>query len=84
MLTSEQPEPHRVLQPSSTTPQPSVLSQETSEIERQVLRKLLIDLFYASPRRKSELAVEEERRNAKEERTNHQEMGQQSEGVSNE
>jgi len=82
LLTSEHPEPHRVLQPSSTTPQPSVLSQETSEIERQVLRKLLIDLFYASPRRTSEVAMQEGRQ--KKNVHSPQEMGQQSEGVSNE
>ena len=61
MLTSEHPEPHHVLEQASTTTPPSVLSQETSEMERQVLRKLLIDLFYASPRRKSELAVEDKK-----------------------
>lgn len=41
---------------------PCVPNQETSAIERGVLRKLLIDLFYATPRNKSKLASAEETR----------------------
>ena len=42
MLTSEHPEPHRVLQTSSTTTPPSVLSQEAPEQEQ--LLKFFIGL----------------------------------------
>jgi hypothetical protein len=48
LLTSEHPEPHVVLSETSTTT-PSDLSQGMTETERDILYKLLIDLFLDHP-----------------------------------
>ena len=52
MFTSEQPNSNSVLQQSSTTTPPSVLSQGMTEKEREIFYRLLIDLFVDNPKRK--------------------------------
>ncbi len=55
MLTSEHPEPHLVLQQSSTTPT-SILSNGLTETQQKIFYRLLVDLFVDNPERKKSQA----------------------------
>ena len=58
MFTSDVPKPSLVLQPTSTSTPPSVLTQGMTDKEREIFYRLFVDLFVDNPRRKKPQAKE--------------------------